>query len=126
MSERGAIERYRAAVLTVTQDVHRARRQLRQLGPEALPVAQSHLENAVARLGRVTATAGLPSELTQVAAAWRVRLSSHLLAAHDLAAAGAPSTTVVRVLRRGTETPELGPLLDRAASRSGSSRGGRA
>lgn len=83
-----------------------ARRELELGGDGAAAAARSHLEAAIARLRPTVADGDLPPAAREAAERWRASLSSYVLAALDLAAAGVPSATVARLLRRAVGTIE--------------------
>lgn len=84
-------------------DVEQARRRLDFFGPAANTVAHHHLQTAIDRLRPLAADDDVPRVVRMVAERWRASLSSHLLAARDVQAAGATPATVTKLLRRATD-----------------------
>jgi len=72
-------------------------------GDDGVGAARWHLESAIDGLRPAVADDDLPGPLRHAAEQWRADLSSYLLAALNLDAAGVPPTTVVRLLRRATQ-----------------------
>jgi hypothetical protein len=84
-------------------DIQRARQQLDLRGVAAVATARVHLETAVARLHPLVARDDLPLTTRRSVERCRALLSSHLLAAEDLEAAGVSTTVIARLLRRATD-----------------------
>src|SRR5262245_56226219 len=91
----------------VAHDIDLARRLLDSHGPAGVESARACRESAMLRLGPPASTSDLPADAWRAAARCRATLSSHLIAADELEAAGAPRDTVVRVLRQGTEAARV-------------------
>jgi hypothetical protein len=89
------------------QDVERARREIDTIGALAIPRVRTYFETAIARLGPLTASDDVPGDVRRIAERCRLTLSSHLLAAEDLEAAGMPLSAVAMLLRRATDSAVL-------------------
>jgi hypothetical protein len=94
-------------ILLAAGDIDRARRHLDLRGAAAVDAARACLEAAIIRLRPVVADDDLPLTLRRAAERCRAKLSSHLLAAENLEAAGVSRAKVAMLLRRGTEAGEL-------------------
>ena len=94
-------------LLAAAAEVGRARRQLDLHGDAAVGMARARLRIAAARLQPVATGTDVRHEVRRAAARCRTALSSHLLAAEDLEAAGVAPAAVTSLLRRATEAFEL-------------------
>jgi hypothetical protein len=100
----------REVLLAAAADVDRARRQLDLHGDAGLATARACLRVAVARLRPVAARVDVRREVRRSAQQCRSTLSSHLLAAENLEAAGVAPAAVANLLRRATEAFEIEPI----------------
>jgi hypothetical protein len=100
----------REVLLAAAADVDRARRQLDLHGDAGLATARACLRVAVARLRPIATRVDVRREVRRSAQRCRSTLSSHLLAAENLEAAGVGTAAVASLLRRATEAFELEPI----------------
>jgi hypothetical protein len=100
-------------ILTNAQrEVERARHQLELFGVVAVRDARMIFESAIARLHPLIANDDVPGDVRRSAERCRSTLSSHLLAAEDLEAAGLPQADVALLLQRATDAFDVAAKSD--------------